>query len=405
MRLLFVTHFFPYPPIGGGRIASFNSLKSLARRMEIVLASLVDSEPAEFLEEMGRYCSDVKVHRVRKSKYVALGRGLVGQPPGTAAKYFDPEFGRLIQSAIKEYDIDLVDFQHLNTASYRSWVGSTPAVLREHNIEYKVWERHAQHAASIFERLYVSRVAPRLKAYEARVAPQFDRCITVSEADAGHLRNVAPTARIEVIPFGVDMEYFVPDDAVTEEPQSIVLTGGFSWQPKQHNLRVLLTEIFPRIRARLPNASLTVVGKGAPDEFRVLAQKIPGVTLTGSVPDVRPYLHRAALAINYLESGGGIALKVLEAMAMRKPVLSNSLGCEGIRVQHGENVFLADGIESFAEAAVLLLRNSSIRQRIAEGGYQLAKKEYGWDRLADQLEDCYASVLSERSVAIATEGK
>jgi polysaccharide biosynthesis protein PslH len=119
------------------------------------------------------------------------------------------------------------------------------------------------------------------------------------------------------------------------------------------------------------------------------------VTMTGSVPDVRPYVHRAALALNYVESGGGVALKVLEAMAMQRPMLSTSLGCEGIRVQHGENVFLADGPEAFAEAAVLLLQNATIRQKITEGGYRLIKQVYAWERLAGQLHDCYASVLSE----------
>jgi glycosyltransferase involved in cell wall biosynthesis len=351
---------------------------------------------------MDQYCLNVKVHQMRRSSHIALGRGLFGEPPGAAAKYYDPEFGRLIQSAVREFRIDLVELQHLNTAAYRRWAGPVPVILREHNVEYKVWERQAQYASGILERTYVSLVAPRVKAYEARVAPQFERCITVSDADTSHLRRVAPTAKIETIASGVDTEYFLPDECLAEDPYSIVLTGAFAWQPKQRNLRVLLAEIFPRIKARLPKATLTVVGQGVPGELRTLAQKIPGVTLTGSVPDVRPYLGRAALAINYLESGGGIALKVLEAMAMGKPVLSNSLGCEGIRVRHGDNVFLADGVEVFAEAAVLLLQNPGIRQKIAAGGYQLIKQEYAWERLAGQFQECYATVLSERAAVAQT---
>jgi polysaccharide biosynthesis protein PslH len=396
---LFVTHLFPYPPTDGGRIGFFNPLKYLSRRMEVVLVSFHDSEPSGFVDEMRRYCLDVRVHQLRKSSCIGLARGLFVDPPGSYAKYVDQKFGRLLHSTVKEWNIDLVELQCLHTAEYRSWVGSRPVILREHNIDYKLWERQAEHANSIWERLYVSLVAPRIKAYEARVAPQFERCITVSEADSSHLRDIAPTAKIETIPSGVDTEYFVPDDTVQVEPYSIVMTGGFAWQPKQHNLRVLLTEVYPRIRARLPNATLTVVGKGAPDELRTLAGTIPGVTMTGGVPDVRPYVHRAALALNYVESGGGIALKVLEAMAMRKPVLSTSLGCEGIRVQHGENVFLADGPESFAEAAVLLLQNSTIRHNITEGGYRLVKQVYAWERLAGQFHDCYASVLSEARAA------
>jgi len=394
MRLLFTTHLFPYPPTDGGRIGFFNPLKYLSRRMEIVLVSFIDSEPAEYIDEVRRYCVDVRVHKLRKSP-LAMARGLFGTPPGTAAKYYDVEFGKMIQSAAREWNVDLVEFQCLHTAQYRTWVGSLPTVLREHNIDFKIWERQAQHANSLWERVGISLTAPRLKAYEAGIAPKFNRCITVSDADSQHLREAAPTARIETIPSGVDMEYFVPDDSIPQEPYSMVLTGGFAWQPKQHNLRVLLTEVYPRIKAKLPDATLTVVGKGAPDELRALADTISGVTMTGRVPDVRPYVHRAALLLNYVESGGGIALKVLEAMAMRRPMLSTSLGCEGVRAQHGESVFLADGPESFAEAAVLLLQNATIRQKITDGGYRLVKQLYSWEGLARQFHDCYTSILSE----------
>jgi len=229
------------------------------------------------------------------------------------------------------------------------------------------------------------------------MAGEFDRCITVSKADTGYLRSISPKARIETIPSGVDTEYFFPDETVPVEPYSIVFTGGFHWKPKRHNLKVLLNDFFPKIKARLPQATLNVVGKGVPDELRSLAETISGVTISGSVPDVRPYIHRAALSLNFVESGGGIALKILEAMAMRKPVLSNAIGCEGIDAKHGENVFLADGPEAFAEAAVFLLRHRAVRDRIAEGGYQLVKQNYAWERLAVRFEDTYREVLSERA--------
>lgn len=397
MKLLFVTHLFPYPPIGGGRIGYFNPIRYLSRQMEVVLVSIVDSASVQLVDKMAKYCIDIKVHQMRRSPYVGLIRGVFTEPPGAAAKYYDPRFGQLIQEATKRWDIDIVEFQHLNTACYRSWVRSSPAILREHNIEHKVWERQAQNANSVVERMYVSFMAPRVRTYEAKLAPQFDRCIAVSEADARHLRAAAPTAKIETIPSGVDTEYFVPTTDIPEEPFSMVLTGSFDWQPKQHNLRVLLTKCYPKIRAKLPAATLKVVGTGVPEDLQKLASALPGVTITGKVPDVRPFISSAALALNFLESGGGIALKVLEAMAMRKPVLSNSMGCEGIKVTHGENVFLADGSESFADAAVFLLQNVQVRQRIAEAGYQLVKQDYAWDRLAGRFIDCYASVLSERT--------
>jgi glycosyltransferase involved in cell wall biosynthesis len=179
----------------------------------------------------------------------------------------------------------------------------------------------------------------------------------------------------------------------------MVLTGGFSWKPKQHNLRVLLAEVMPRIRAQVPEAKLSVVGKGVPEELRRLAERTPGVTVTGAVPDVRPYVWRSSLALNYVESGSGIALKVLEAMAMKKPVLSNSLGCEGIEVESGREVFLADGAEEFAGAAARLLEDAAVRRSLAEKGYQRVQELYSWAAIANRFQDCYETVVAEHSGA------
>ena len=179
----------------------------------------------------------------------------------------------------------------------------------------------------------------------------------------------------------------------------MVLTGSFDWKPKHHNLRVLLTEIMPRIRAKEPKATLDVVGS-VPEELKKLGERTPGVTITGRVPDVRPYVRRASLVLNYLESGGGIALKLLEAMAMRKPVLSNSLGCEGINVEHGKQVFLADGPEEFAEAAARLLGDARVRRALAERGYQLIRETYSWTVITKRFQHLYEGVIAEHSGAV-----
>jgi glycosyltransferase involved in cell wall biosynthesis len=173
----------------------------------------------------------------------------------------------------------------------------------------------------------------------------------------------------------------------------MVLTGSFEWKPKQHNLRVLLSEIMPRIRTKVPGATLDIVGKGVPDDLRNLAERTPGVTVIGKVPDVRPYVWRASLVLNYLESGGGIALKVLEAMAMRRPVLSNSAGCEGIEVENRREVFLADGPEKFAAAAAYLLKDPTTRLILAKEGYRRVLEAYAWNVIAGRLEDCYQNVI------------
>jgi glycosyltransferase involved in cell wall biosynthesis len=328
--------------------------------------------------------------------YPRLVRGIVFDPPGSAAKYWHKAAGEVIRDTIRSYRPDLVEFHHLNTSIYRVFAGSLPAILREHNVEYKVWERHAANASDWGERAYARWCAPRVRRYEGQAATRFDKCIVVSEADQAHLQEVSPQARIEVIPSGVDTEYFYPDSQIPEEPWSLTLTGSFIWGPKQQGLHSLLTQVFPKIKAEVPEAKLHVVGKGVPGYLRQIADTTPGVTVHGQVPDVRPYVARSALILQYLESGGGIALKVLEAMAMKKPVLSNTLGCEGIPLKHGRDVFLADGPEAFAEAAAMLLNNSVLRQRLAEEGHRRVLEKFSWYVVADRFNDCYRDLLEER---------
>jgi glycosyltransferase involved in cell wall biosynthesis len=389
--------FLPYPPDDGGKIGFFNPIKYLSRKNELSVVCMADGNDQESSAEgLRKICSDLRIYErpAWRDSYHLL-KGMILRPPGSAAKYWFPVTGQLIREAIAIHKPDIVEFHHLNTAIYRSFAEALPTVLREHNVEYKVWERHADNAKGLAERSYARWTTPRVKRYEAELAARFDRCIVVSDADAAHLRGISPGARVEVIPSGVDTEYFYPFPETEVEPFSITLTGSFEWKPKQESLHVLLKQVFPRIKARLPEARLYVVGKGIPTWLQRIAMETHGVTATGAVPDVRPYITRSALLINYLESGGGIALKVLEAMAMRKPVLCNSLGCEGIPMRHGIDFFLADGPDEFAAAASCLLTDPALRSALAEEGYRRVLEGYSWNVIAGRLEDCYKNIVDE----------
>lgn len=398
MRILLVFPFLPYPPDDGGKIGFFNPIKYLSRKHEVSVICMTDgSEQESFAWELRKVCSELRIYKrpAWQDSYRLL-KGMTVSPPGAAAKYSYPATGRLIREAIAARKPDVVEFHHLNTAIYRNFAEALPTVLREHNVEYKVWERHSETATGLVERSYALWTAPRVRRYEAELASQFDRCIVVSDADAAHLRGISPRARVEVIPSGVDTEYFYPFPDVEEEPFSITLTGSFAWKPKQQSLHTLLTQVFPRIKAKLSDARLYVVGKGIPEQLQKIAQATPGVTIEVGVPDVRPYIARSALLINYLESGGGIALKVLEALAMRKPVLCNSLGCEGIPMKHGRDIFVADGPDEFASAASYLIANPALRSALAEEGYRRVLEGYSWSVIADRFQNCYERLVEER---------
>ena len=397
MRLLLVFHLLPYPPDDGGRIGFFNPIKYLSRKHEISAVCLTDRYDQEAsVEELRRFCVEVRTYKrpAWQDKYRLL-RGAVFSPPGSASKYWHPAFGELIRDMIRKRQPEVVEFHHLNTAMYRRYAGDRPTILREHNVEYKVWERFGGAAKGIGERIYGRWLLPRVRRFEAHVTGRFDRCVVVTPADAEHLREIAPQARIEAIASGVDTEYFYPSPQTIVEPFSITITGSFSWKPKQQSLSILLSDVFPRIRARQKNARLYIVGKGIPDSLWRIAERTPGVTVTGPVADVRPYVWRSSLVINYLQSGGGIALKVLEAMVMRKPVLTNALGCEGLEVTPGKDIVVADGPERFAEAAAQLLVDESWRTRLSERAYETAMKLYSWQAISDKFQRCYEVIVSE----------
>jgi glycosyltransferase involved in cell wall biosynthesis len=401
--LLLVYPFIPYPPDNGGRIGFWNPIKYLSRRHDVHIAFLAEEADREHWGELEKKCASVQgLFRIAPPDVTSRMRSLLGYPPGTSRRYWDPRFLPFLTETIKKRDIQLVEFHHLHTAAYRDAAGSLPTVLREHNVEYMIWQRHAR-SAGMGERAWARLLAPRVQRYEAEVAPRFDRCVVVSKADEGHLKRVCPSARIEMIPSGVDREYFFPISEVEESHQlSMVYVGAFYWRPRLVNLRAILEKVMPRIRAKVPEAQLTIVGRGIPPDLQQLAARTHGVTLTGAVPDVRPYIQGASLVLNYVESGGGIALKVLEALAMRRPVLSNSLGCEGINVQHGRDVFLADGPEDFADAAAKLLSDTPLRRRIAQAGYELVRQKYGWDVIANQFGKLYDQLAQTSLVAAPT---
>jgi polysaccharide biosynthesis protein PslH len=398
LRILLVFPFLPYPPDDGGKIGFFNPIKYLSRKNEVSVVCMTDGgHQAPAAEELRKVCPNLRIYeRPAWQDSFRLLKGMVFPPPGSAAKYWHRGTGDLIKKAIATDKPDIVEFHHLNTAIYRQFAEGLPKILREHNVEHKVWERHGANATKWTERRYARWMAPRVRRYEAELASRFDRCIVVSDADAAHLQAISPNAQVEIIPSGVDTEYFFPLPETEEVPFSITLTGSFGWKPKQQSLNALLTRVFPKIRAKISGAKLYVIGKGIPEWLQRIARQTPGVTIEVGVPDVRPYIARSTLLINYLESGGGIALKVLEAMAMKKPVLCNLLGCEGIPLRHGTDFFLADGSDEFAAAACCLMVDRPLRAALAEEGYRRVLEGYSWNVIASRLEDCYKSVLEER---------
>jgi glycosyltransferase involved in cell wall biosynthesis len=212
-----------------------------------------------------------------------------------------------------------------------------------------------------------------------------DAVTAVSEADAEWIRKSGSRAAVEVIENGVDLDFFTNHETADVKEDYLVFTGSMDWRPNQDAAEFFVREIFPLLRAARPAIEAVFVGRNPPHHIARLGQ-VPGITITGTVEDIRPYIRRAAVYIVPLRVGGGSRLKILEAFAMEKPVVSTSIGAESLAVSHEKELLLADGPEQFASAIVRLLDDRALAGRLAAAGRRLVVERYGWDQLSAQLE-------------------
>jgi glycosyltransferase involved in cell wall biosynthesis len=267
-----------------------------------------------------------------------------------------------------------------------------PVVLREHNVETVILQRLACQAGS-FVGWYLKLQAKRLAMYEARVCRLFDVVATISEEDDRRLQEMAPGVDSIVAPAGVDTSYYTPTLG-PEEPNTLVHVGSLEWPPHVHGMKWFLCNVFPLIRRRVPDVKLKLIGK-IPPGFQRYAASFPGVIPIGYVEDVRPHVARAAVYVVPLLAGGGIRLKLLEAFAMGKAVVTTSVGTEGIKANHDEHLLIADTPDLFATSVIRLLASPSTRSELGKKARHLVETNYTWDVCIRQLERAYAKALGK----------
>jgi polysaccharide biosynthesis protein PslH len=399
-RVLFLAHLLPWPLEGGGQIKSFHILRQLARHYDITLLALIRTpDEAQNAEPLREFCvggiQTIPIGRTKLRNLLAAARAPLTGESFIVARDHTPALQDAVVRALATGSYVALHVDHLQMAQFVPH--ATPGVkvvLDEHNVEFRIPQRLAQTAKNPLWRLYATKEWQRLREFEKKALQRADLTLAVSDEDRETLVDLASTkkGRIYTLPIGVDTDYFAPRPR-TPHSKSLVSIGTMYWPPNIDAMRWFCSEILPMIKQRESQARVMIVGARPTDEVLALASD-PAVTVTGSVPDVRPYGEDCGAFIVPLRSGSGMRVKILNALAMGLPTVSTTVGAEGIDVTDGENILLADTAQEFAAATLRLLSEPELSARLAQNGRKLMEAHYGWDAIGARLAEYYTEVIS-----------
>jgi glycosyltransferase involved in cell wall biosynthesis len=392
VRILLVAPEPPHPPRRGNQIYEHHLVRRLSGRHEVHLLCL--AEPAAAEEAAGPLrdaFASVRMVPLTATGHLRRAASALARGDWLLNRHDVPALRRALAEAAREGP-DVVQVTGIAMARCVDGLGGLPAVAVPYDCQSLLYAREAARSAGR-RRLYARAQAIRLRAWERRWLPRHDACVVVSPVDAAEIARVAPSTVVEVIPFGVDLDRFRPG-AGPGDGATIVFSGNMEYFPNRSAAVELARGIFPRVRARVPGARLRIVG----DVGGSLAAEIreAGVEVVGFT-DVVPHLAAAAVCASPLRVGAGFKNKVLEAMAMGKPVVATPLSLEGIDARPGEHLLAADDPDAFADAVVRLLEDPALARRLGERARALAERSYGWEAAAERFEALYARVSARRA--------
>ncbi len=391
MRILWVKLGGLWPPNTGGRLRSFHLVSELSRSHPVtVLTTHGPDEDARAQADHLPGCRQVvsvpfavpKRTSVRFA--VALGRSWLSALPVDVSKFRVPALADEVRHRLESRDADVCVVDFLSAMVNVPRDRAVPVVLFAHNVEHMIWRRLSATERRPWRRPLLALEWRKMRRYEARACAGATLTVAVSEADRARLSANAPGARVTSIPTGVDTAYFTPNGS-HERPAALVFTGSMDWHPNEDAVLYFLDAILPRIRREMPDVSFSVVGRNPGPRLRAAAAAAR-IHVTGTVDDVRPYIAGASVYVVPLRIGGGTRLKIFEALAMGKAVVSTTVGAEGLPLVAGEHFIGADEPAGFADAVVALLRDPARRRSLGRVGRRLVEARYAWSRVAREFE-------------------
>jgi len=413
MRILFLSQLVPFPPDSGPKVRQYLVIRYLAQAHDITLVAFArpDDSPSA-MAHLGQYCRRVRTVPMRRSKIrniLALAGSWLSGESFIIRRDYVPEMAQVIQEEIASGGYDVIHADQLWMAQYALLGANRGAklILDEHNACFQIFQRLAKGEANPLKKLALERDWRKLRSYETQACRRFDQVVTVTEEDrkileglifpsesvrAGEANSIYTDVRrpkLSTIPICVDtasVKVVAPQGA----SHDVLHLGTMFWPPNVEGVMWFAEHVWPGVRSQLPDATFTIVGKNPPAKVTSLAEKGLGIQVTGYVQDPQEYLEQAGAYVVPVFSAGGMRVKIVDGWRWGLPVISTTIGAEGIRYVDGENILIADDAEAFAAAVVGTLEDRELNQRLRLNGRRWVEEKYDWQRVYPAWDNVYA---------------
>lgn len=393
MRILFLAQRVPFPPNRGDKITTFHEIRHLSRDHDVFVACLADGvEDLEHIRGLMPFVRGVEAVPISRTRARARAlASIVTGTPLTVAYFREPALRDRIRALVRSHSFDLILAYSSSMAQYVEEFADVPRIMQFADLDSVKWRLYAEHHAPPRRWIYAME-ADRLLRYERAIGTTFSHSLLCTPQEVEDFRRLIPGARVSLVGNGVDLDYFRPSED-GKAPASLAFVGVLDYFPNVDAVLWFCREIFPKVRARVPQATFTICGSRPTDAVKDLG-RMPGVVVTGAVPDVRPYLRGASACVVPLRIARGIQNKLLEAMAMGLPVVTTSAAFKGVAAVRDRDLLVADEPAAFAESVVRLLRDPRLACEMGRSAREAAERNYSWERAYSQLDDVVASVTA-----------
>ena len=394
MKILFLTQRLPYPPNKGDKLRSFNEIKHLSLNHEISLVCLTDTEAELSLAgELHKYCRSVDVvYHSRERARINSIVGLFSKKPLTLSHFRSRQLKTVVNRKLTEEKFDLIFVYCSSMAQYVDHVRHCPVIIDFVDVDSEKWRQYSCHSRFPMNLVYRLE-SQRLRRYERILSEKFRHCFFVSEKEVEDFRTfAAPSASVDSIPNGVDGKIFSPSYDPFDR-NSVVFTGAMDYFANIEAVLFFVDRIMPLILKRVPQLRFYIVGSNPSREICRLSEKYSNISVTGRVDSVRPYVVNSSVFVAPMRIARGVQNKILEAMAMGVPVVTTSLGFEGINAIPGSDIFVEDTPEAFANQVVQLMTDSRLRFRTAQSARNVVDTRYDWQANLSKLDSVLASTV------------